>query len=212
MKYDDHIPNIKTLSLQLYLQVNDKCSKQLKEGILNLCKKLYYENWNDLPSSLITVANHTVDIMIRILSLFQGMTYRYGHEARSDPLYSEIIFSCDEMHDFLFLTCQNIIQSLTQNPLDAFLKALKQCLKLFYNLNYQDLHPKFEDNLNEWIGLLSATLKLEGDPSNVQLFKCKAAALKSILLYSNKYEEDILEVTIKGFSEQAWALFTNMNL
>jgi exportin-2 (importin alpha re-exporter) len=34
------------------------------------------------------------------------------------------------------------------------LKVLKIIMRLFYYLNFQDLHPKFEDNLNSWMTLM----------------------------------------------------------
>ena len=33
-------------------------------------------------------------------------------------------------------------------------------MKIFYNLNYQDLHPHFEDNLNNWMTLLSSIIRI----------------------------------------------------
>lgn len=37
---------------------------------------------------------------------------------------------------------------------------LETLMKLFYNLNYQDLHPKYEDNLQHWMDVLKAVMKL----------------------------------------------------
>ena len=68
-------------------------------------------------------------------------------------------------------------------------KVLKQGLKIFYFLNYHDLHPKFEDNLNNWMGVLVRALRVN-IPSFIG-FKCKGEAMRSILLYSRKYREDI---------------------
>lgn len=67
------------------------------------------------------------------------------------------------MHDFLKDSCTNLLQAIKQNILNQeALKAMKEALKLFYNLNYQDLHPHFEDNLQFWMSLLNETLALEG--------------------------------------------------
>lgn len=141
--------------------------------------------------------------------MFKKITKRYAFELRSDPLYTEIIFSCNEMELFLENTCANLIESLNTKLDENSLVALKESLKLFYNLNYQDLHPLFEDSLAKWMGILVNTLKLNGDPSNITLFKCKGAALKAIILYSNKYKEDILDDTIQQFSIEVWNLFSN---
>lgn len=79
-------------------------------------------------------------------------------------------------------------------------------MTLFYNLNYQDLHPEFEDNKDVWMGILRNVMKL---PSNNQnFFKCKGAALQSILLYASKYKDDV-EEEVKGFMEQIWNLCAN---
>jgi hypothetical protein len=43
------------------------------------------------------------------------------------------------------------------------------------------------------MNILVETLKIVGGDSNTHLFKVKGAALKSILLYSNKYQDDIYE-------------------
>lgn len=39
--------------------------------------------------------------------------------------------------------------------------------------------------------------------NNENFFKCKGAALQSILLYASKYREDV-EDSIKGFMSQIW--------
>lgn len=92
------------------------------------------------------------------------------------------------MHAFLLSSSEHLLKSAQISHEQDVLIALKEALKLFYNLNYQDLHPLFEDNLAKWMTILVDTLKIQGDDTNIQLFKCKGAALKSILLYSNKYQ------------------------
>lgn len=44
--------------------------------------------------------------------------------------------------------------------------------------------------------------------SSEAVFKCKGAALESILLYASKYKEDV-EESIKGFSSEIWDLCSN---
>ena len=190
---------IKNQSLSLYLTINDKPYKQMKESIVHLCQREYFEGWKELPQQLIGVAGQNYGYLIRVLSLFKKITHRYSYELRSDPLYEEIIYSCNEMHDFLLSTSEFLLNTIQQTLQEDNLKAMKEALKLFYNLNYQDLHPHFEDNLNKWMQILIQTLRLQGPSDNPQLFKCKGAALKSILLYSSKYHDDI-ESCVEVFS------------
>ena len=39
-------------------------------------------------------------------------------------------------------------------------KILNQALKILYFLNFHDLHPSFEDNLNSWMEVLVNVLKI----------------------------------------------------
>lgn len=48
-------------------------------------------------------------------------------------------------------------------------------MHIFYNLNYQDLHPMFEDNLSNWMEILKQVMNFTN--SNEITFKCKGAAL-----------------------------------
>ena len=34
-------------------------------------------------------------------------------------------------------------------------------MKIFYNLNYQDLHPKFEDNLANWMNIIKEVMNIQ---------------------------------------------------
>jgi exportin-2 (importin alpha re-exporter) len=94
------------------------------------------------------------------------------------------------VHDFLKDLTTNILQIvINDNRKDSEAVILESLMKLFYNLNYQDLHPKYEENLEHWMNVLKAVMKLPN--SNENIFKCKGAALEAILLYANKYKEDV---------------------
>lgn len=62
---------------------------------------------------------------------------------------------CNEMHDYLLDLTINILGRVQQNPnnIDEVI-ILEILMKIFYNLNYQDLHPKYEDNLGNWMNIL----------------------------------------------------------
>lgn len=59
------------------------------------------------------------------------------------------------MHDYLLDLTINILGRVQQNPnnIDEVI-ILEILMKIFYNLNYQDLHPKYEDNLGNWMNIL----------------------------------------------------------
>jgi len=49
------------------------------------------------------------------------------------------------MHDYLKELTTGVLQQVINRNGD--MEMLEILLKLFYNLNYQDLHPNYEDNL-----------------------------------------------------------------
>lgn len=70
----------------------------------------------------------------------------------------------------------NVLQTVISNPNSSEEATILEILmKLFYNLNYQDLHPKYEDNLQHWMSVLKEVMKLPNHNENI--FKCKGAAL-----------------------------------
>lgn len=55
---------------------------------------------------------------------------------------------------------------------DSLNKVLRDLLRLYYNLNYQDLHPMFEDNLTNWMSLLKEVMGIPGQ--DLSLLKAKS--------------------------------------
>ena len=141
------------------------------------------------------------------LQLAWSLTERYSYETRSDPLYKEINLVCDQLHNYLFQLAGHLFPSCQRGDQNS-LTIMKGLFKIFYNLNYQDLHPKFEENLSSWMKLLGDALKMQHRNADDKTFECKGAALQSILLYASKYKEDV-EQDIKNFSKDIWELCSN---
>ena len=72
------------------------------------------------------------------------ITNKYSYLTRSDPLYHEIIIVCNEFHNFLLTLTNHSVANILQNQSNnEQIKILEIEMILFYNLNYQDLHPNF---------------------------------------------------------------------
>jgi exportin-2 (importin alpha re-exporter) len=93
----------------------------------------------------------------------------------------------------------NILQN--DNLDDNMFIIVTMLMQIFYNLNYQDLHPKFEDNIGNWMPILKKVMNYAN--TSEFAFKCKGAAVEAILLYATRYKEDV-EESIKGFSSEIW--------
>jgi hypothetical protein len=50
--------------------------------------------------------------------LITKMTNKYSYSMRSDPLYEEIIYVCDTVHDAFLVLTANLVQSL-QDPVQC---------------------------------------------------------------------------------------------
>lgn len=194
------IETIKQSSLHAYFNFSKHISKTLRPGLVYLADVLFPDFWPQLLTDLLSYAQNPAFIR-PVLELLQEITHKYTYLSRSDPLYGEIIKVCDEMHDYLKDLTTGVLQQVINRNGDT--EMLEILLKLFYNLNYQDLHPSYEDNLEHWMGVLKAVMKLENTSEAV--FRCKGAALEAILLYANKYKEDV-EQMIKDFCIEIWPL------
>lgn len=130
--------------LMAYLNFPLKISKTLRPGLVALADVLFPQNWRDLIQNLLAYAIQNNGAILAVLKLIQSISHKYSYEQRSDPLYEEIIIVCDEAHDFLIELMKNTVSKVMGGNASEFeMKILEILIKVFYNLNYQDLHPKF---------------------------------------------------------------------
>ena len=108
---------------------------------------------------LVQYASENAGSIHSVLLLIKDITFKYSYLSRSDPLYEEIIMVCDQLHDFLLELTLKIVQ--TANLDQGTLEILETLMNIFYHLNYQDLHPKFEDNLDSWMGVLKHVMNFD---------------------------------------------------
>lgn len=137
---------VKSRIIDLYLEASPHVADQLSEAIVNLAAMEFPDRWLALMQILVGRVGQSPAHTLRVLTLMTMLTYRYTYSSRSDPLYSEIILVCDDTHDFLLRVTESVLECLQNNQPDAenFHAILRMSMRLFYNLNYQDLHPLFE--------------------------------------------------------------------
>jgi exportin-2 (importin alpha re-exporter) len=121
----------------------------------------------------------------------------------------------------IFVCTKNFCLARNDNQgdpnLGIYLKIYKKLLQVFRHFSSQDLHPYIEDNLSAWLGILKGTLgaqpggltgnvmKIAGDGLESLWFKCKGEAINCILLYSTKYQDDIMEM-LQPFANEIWGV------
>ena len=198
---------MKNQIIEAYFLYSKKISETLKPGIVALASVYFPDEWPNLITSTMEATKKNFSLIEPFLQLAHSLTERYSYESRSDPLYKEIIIVCDQLHDYLWQLASHLFPLCKSGDQNS-LHTMKGLYMIFYNLNFQDLHPKFESNLSNWMKLLGETLKLQHKSPEDKTFECKGAALQSVLLYASKYKEDV-ENDIKAFSSDIWGLCAN---
>ncbi|CAD8162710.1 unnamed protein product [Paramecium octaurelia] len=202
------VQTIKQHIISAYIVSEAPLIHQLKDAIVYVASRDFPTQWPTLMADLNQFLAHP-DYVYKTLKLIYKLTEKYVYQSRSDPLYEEIIITCDTIHHNLLLLAKSLIQQIEalQN-LQLSYEILKTLLKVFYNLNFQDLHPHFEDNLQSWMEFMKVVLRLQPVQGVEQfLFKCKGEALKCVLLYAMKYRDDFGDL-IQVFSSEIWNVCT----
>ncbi|CAD8088438.1 unnamed protein product [Paramecium primaurelia] len=202
------VQTIKQHIISAYIVSEAPLIHQLKDAIVYVASRDFPTQWPTLMADLNQFLTHP-DYVYKTLKLIYKLTEKYVYQSRSDPLYEEIIITCDTIHHNLLLLAKSLIQQIEalQN-LKLSYEILKTLLKVFYNLNFQDLHPHFEDNLQSWMEFMKVVLRLQPVQGVEQfLFKCKGEALRCVLLYAMKYRDDFGDL-IQVFSSEIWNVCT----
>ncbi len=95
------------------------------------------------------------------------------------------------MHDWLLSLATAIVPDARTSTDPLCHKSLKTLLRVFYHLNYQDLHPKFEDHLGQWMALLVEAVRLDRPLEGYPLIKVRGEAMKGLILFADSYRDDI---------------------
>jgi len=190
----------------------------LTEGVVFIAAFEFPGRWESLPEdtlSFLSNDNHSVNF--RIWSLIEGITKKYTYMERSDELFTEIIKVIDTIHAKLLYYSQgylNSIETTTESgSLVLYFKTLSTMLKIFYNINWQDLHPLVEDNLQNWMSILNSVMKVQikASSTNINLrdvyFFCKGDAINCALLYARKFQEEFMPM-IEPFANEIWNICT----
>lgn len=114
--------------------------------------------------------------LIGVLETLEALFERYRHEARSDELFREILYSLRTVQQSLLQVFEALCGVVLQPPqtqqqwLEQALAALLHVCEIFYSLNFQDLPEFFEDHMREWMRRFDQLLQythpaFEAEPS-----------------------------------------------
>jgi len=102
--------------------------------------------------------------------------------------------------------------------LTGLFQTLNLLLKIFFDLNCQDLPPQFETNIksimtifHKYLAYTNPLLNTDDDEESGPLERVKAAICEVLVLYTHKYE-DVFEELLPGFVSSTWMLLTSITL
>ncbi|CAJ0644672.1 10954_t:CDS:2 [Entrophospora sp. SA101] len=207
---------IKDTIIDILIAVPTTLQTQLIESITIIADSDFPDDWENLLPKLIH--NFSQDDFVRnnaILLTAHSIFKKWKHQFKSDPLYKEINYVLD-------IFCEPFFQLLQQNNnnkenLQLFSNTLLLLLKVFYDLNCQDLPPFFEDNweacmnlFHKYITYQNPLLETQSEEEAGTLEKIKSSVCEIIILYTNKYEE--ISTMLPQFVNTIWNFLTTIGL
>ncbi|GES89790.1 importin-alpha export receptor [Rhizophagus clarus] len=214
---------IKESLVDILVSVPSNIQLQLSESVTLIAENDFPEQWPNLITQL-TSKFSSGDFARNnaVLQTAHSIFKKYKSEFRTDPLYNEINFVLDQFvpHYWQLLQATDafITQYANDKPqLQTLSQTLLLLLKLFYDLNWQDLPPFFEDNIDECMSFLHKYLTYNNplldsmsEDEAGPLEKVKSIICEICALYATKYEE--VFTMLQTFVETVWTLLTTTGL
>ncbi|CAG8707166.1 4269_t:CDS:10 [Cetraspora pellucida] len=214
---------IKECIIDILVSVPTNIQLQLSEAVTLIAESDFPANWQNLIQQL--SGRLDPDDYARnngVLQTAHSIFKRWRHQFRSDPLFAEINFVLEQFCTPFFQLLQNTDSKITEyaqnkQRLQVYMQTLLLLMKLFYDLNCQDIPPFFEDNMEQCMALLhkyivysNPLLESESEDEAGILEKIKSSICEIITLYTMKYEE--LFIMLPQFVETVWLLLTTIGI
>ncbi|CAM0141374.1 importin-alpha export receptor [Umbelopsis sp. WA50703] len=198
---------VKAQLVDLMIAVPEKIQLQISEAVSIIAASDFPEDWEQLLPNLIGKLS-TTDYQVNngVLQTAHSIFKPWRSQFRSDRLFLDIQYVLKdfcEPYKQLFATTDKLITDYANDK--AALQVLSQSLllliKIYYDLNCQDLPEFFEDNMPYFMELLHKYLTynnsmLENDDEDEAgiLEKVKSGICEIIELYTQRYEEEFQQL------------------
>lgn len=216
---------IKNEIISLMIILPDSLQIQIGEAISLIAESEFPNLWTNLIDELVSKLTLN-DLVVNkgVLKVAHSIFKRWRPLFRSDELFIEIKMVLDKFAIPFMEMLKNIDLLIDQNLQDKNkLKELFEnfllLVKIYYDLNCQDLPEFFEDNINVGINILLKYLKFhnslledadEADEMDL-VIQVKINICELIQLYTTRYEEEFkkfIEVSIQII----WDLLNNISI
>ncbi|SSD59994.1 probable Importin alpha re-exporter [Saccharomycodes ludwigii] len=214
---------IKKEIIPLMITLPNNLQVQIGEAISTIADSDFPMTWSTLIPDL--VSKLTANDMVTnkgVLVVAHSIFKRWRHLFRSDDLFLEIKMVLEQFFVPFFQLLQNVDQQITENfqnqaKLELLFEVLSVLVKLYYDLNCQDIPESFEDNIKvgmtimrKYLDYQNPLLEDEDDDEHPSIIsKVKSSIQELVQLYTTRYE-DVFNPLIGDFISSTWELLTKL--
>ena len=224
--HDEDVAAIKREIVNLLIHLPDHLQVQIGESISIIAESEFPQMWPELLDELVQKLGPNDMVTDKgILKIAHSIFKRWRPLFRSDELFLEIKFVLEKFaKPFLdLLLCVNqLIDQAESGPkenLSLLLENMLLLIKIYYDLNCQDIPEFFEDHLKDGMTVVHKYLKYHNtlleDPSEDEevdlTTQVKISICELIQLYTTRYEEEFHSF-IPDFIQTVWDLLKNITM
>ncbi|KAL1925152.1 uncharacterized protein VTP21DRAFT_35 [Calcarisporiella thermophila] len=214
---------IKSQIVDLMIALPANLKAQISEAVSIIADCDFPQRWTELLPLLISKISPTDHGANNgVLQTAHSIFKRWRGEFRTNELFLEIRFVLEQFAEpFLNIMKQTdaLIQANASNAtvLPQVAQTLLHLVKIFYDLNCQDIPEYFEDHMEEFMAILyryltykNPILESEDEEDAGILEKIKAGICEIVEMYVTRYE-DVFPM-LPQFFETTWTLLTTTGL
>lgn len=218
LMHQDDVMAIKSNILDLMISVPAGPRKQLGEAVALIANSDFPDRWPMLVPELISKLNpDTPAVNNAVLEVMHVIFERWRALSRSDALFLEIKLVLDQLTQPYLAYIVESDKKFRETKSREWLTSMDLLMKIYYDLNCQDLPEFFEDHMTEFMGFMFdyLTMSLDGvdkdaDEDNAGVGEALKTDICEVLaLYTERYEEEFAQYMPK-FVEAGWILLTTI--
>ncbi|QEU58779.1 Cse1 [Kluyveromyces lactis] len=214
---------VKKEVIPLMIQLPGNLQVQIGEAISVIAESDFPQRWSTLMDDLISKLS--ADDMVTnagVLSVAHSICKRWRPLFRSDELFLEIQMVLDKFAVPFLAMLQTVDKQIDEYSSDKarlviLFDVLLLLVKLYYDLNCQDIPAFFEDNMSVGMSIMHKYLNyqnplLEDDTEDEEasvLSKVKASIAELIQLYISRYQEEF-DPMVDNFIQTTWNLLVSL--
>ncbi|CAF0730448.1 unnamed protein product [Adineta steineri] len=218
--------HIKEHIIDLMTRSPEHIQEQLSDAITVIGKCDFPDQWSTLLDTMVKQfqqqSSSSFQSINGVLKTAHSLFERYRYEQKSDELWSEIKLVLEKFAPAfteLFKSLMNYYPQKESDPVEMknIFNSLHVIIKIFYDLNAQELPEHFEDNITIYMTYFLALLSYDhpslhsnnNDPGILD--QVKTEICRCIALYADNYSDEFKPYA-QQFALTIWSLLTRLNL